>query len=316
MPIKFLSALPLASTKKFHTIFTRVFTLCIGALLLLTGCTANKGAWDAESYSRAAAALLDKGLYHEALEVYSEYLKSPVIKANKAPTVLYTMGNIYMDNLNDPTQALACYIKSQSLDPQETFGNELGAKIVSALEKMGRTHDAQATLQNLTSIQPQSTSSSLSSKNTEKVVAQLGDRKITLTEIEESLGGLPQNSLEKNQLVQQYISTLLLAEAAERKGLNKKPSINNRLQFAQKQILAQANLADEIKIPTPSTQDLETFYKAYADRYPKDSFPDFTSAKDLVYKDWAMQKQNEAYQGYLQKLLDTDRIRFFPLEGR
>lgn len=282
--------------------------------LFFGACNQGSNAWSADHYRRAATALHEKGLYSETADIYKQYLHSSVISGNDIPKVLFALGNLYLEKLSDPAQALANYTMIATFAPDETFGGELGPKIVACLEQLGRSTEAKSTLQSLTSLN-EPTSTSAKTNNGTQVVAELGDRKITLGEIEEAIGGLPKGTLEQNQIVQQYIAQIVLAESAERKGLNKKPAIQNKIQFVRTQILAQANLSSEIQIPQPSENDLKTFFQAYQSKYASESLATFEAAKEKVLQDWARQKQGEAYQAYIQKLLSSDRVRFYPIQG-
>ena len=81
------------------------------------------------------------------------------------------------------------------------------------------------------------------------------------------MGKLPEAPLELNQLAREYVAQILIADAARRKGLADKPEIKMRLGQAENQILTQAGLMDEIKIPPPKGNDMKYYFEANKARY-------------------------------------------------
>ena len=119
--------------------------------------------------------------------MYERYLYSNKISEEDMPLVLYQIGNIYLENLLKPKEALGYYTVLKALYPDKTFNNKLGKKIVACLEKSGRVTDATQAMSNITDIAPQK----LDSVGGSKVVAEIGDRKITINEICPRPGNLP-----------------------------------------------------------------------------------------------------------------------------
>lgn len=287
------------------------------ALLGLLGCDAGKSAFTREQYRAAATALHQQQLYREAVEVYEDYLRSSVIPAEDVPKVLFQMGSIWQENLMDPRQAFAKYAMVKALYPGETFGGQLGKRMVACLEAMGRSVDATAARSRLTDIRPDSAAGGSDLPGSSAVVAELEGRKITLGEIASLVGRLPESSLEVNQLVREYVAQILVAEAARRKGLDDKPEVRMRIGQFENQILAQEGLKDEIKIAPPTGNDLQYYFEANKARYMRkpDGTPDssvtFQSAAQRVQADWAREKQGAQYQAYVERLLQTAKVRFY-----
>lgn len=299
-------------------------TLLSLTLLGLIGCDAGKSAFTREQYRAAATALHQQQLYREAVEVYEDYLRSSVIPAEDVPKVLFQMGSIWQENLMDPRQAFAKYAMVKALYPGETFGGQLGKRMVACLEAMGRSVDATAARSRLTDIRPDSDPRSADSAaggsdlpGGSAVVAELEGRKITLGEIASLVGRLPESSLEVNQLVREYVAQILVAEAARRKGLDDKPEVRMRIGQFENQILAQEGLKDEIRIAPPTGNDLRYYFEANKARYQRkpdgsaDSAVTFEAAAQRVQADWAREKQGAQYQAYVERLLQTAKVRFF-----
>jgi len=234
----------LASNRGFMNPPLRV---AIAFLLIFMGCNQqNNSSWSRERYRMAATALYQRELYRESIEMYQKYLHSPVISEEDIPKVLYQLGNINLENLKNPTAALANYTLIQSLFPDVKFKNQLGKKIVMCLEKTGRNTDAKQALSSLTTLGSKS-----EIPMNAVVVAEIDDRRITLNELEQTLGKLPESALEQNQMISQYVSQILIGEAAVRKGLARNPDVIKKIDFMRNQILAQESLKEELNITPP-----------------------------------------------------------------
>jgi hypothetical protein len=293
------------------------FFLSLSAFALsLLGCD-QRGAFTREQYRAAATALFERQLYQESIDAYAEYLRSPAIPPDDVPKVLYQMGVIYQDNLADPKAALAKFTLVKALYPEETFGNELGKRMVACLEGMGRSVDAVAARSRLANLTPAgeapASGGGPSASEGGAVVADLEGRKITLGEIAALVGKLPEAPLERNQLVRQYVAQILVADAARRKGLGDKPELRQRLRAVEDQILAQSSLQEELKVPQPTGNDLRYYFEANKARYRTgaDSTATFESVAQRVQADWTREKQAAEYQAYVERLLQTAKVTFF-----
>ncbi len=305
---------------KFYLSITRptsTLALCVALAsgFLVNGCKSSGGsAFTREQFRAAATALFQQQLYRETVDMYETYLKSTVIPPDDVPKVLYQVGTIYQENLLDPKAALAKFAVIKALYPDETFNNQLGKRMVACLETMGRSVDATQARSRLTDIVTDSSGrNSANTQGNATVVAELDGRKITLGEIASMVGKLPEAPLELNQLVREYVAQILIAEAARRKGVADRPEVKIRMGQVQNQILAQAGLMDEIKIQPPTGNDIKYYFEANKARYLKgpDSNATFETLAPKVQADWAREKQGAAYQGYVERLLQTAKVTFF-----
>ena len=296
---------------------TSTAALCVSIALafLLIGCNSSNGsAFTREQFRAAATALFQQQLYRETVDMYETYLKSAVIPPDDVPKVLYQVGTIYQENLLDPKAALAKFAVIKALYPDETFNNQLGKRMVACLETMGRSVDATQARSRLTDIVTDSSvKNGGSTQGNATVVAEVDGRKITLGEIASMVGKLPEAPLELNQLVREYVAQILIAEAARRKGVADRPEVKIRMGQVQNQILAQAGLMDEIKIQAPTGNDIKYYFEANKARYLKgpDSNATFETLTPKVQADWAREKQGAAYQGYVERLLQTAKVTFY-----
>lgn len=278
--------------------------------LSLIACETARSGLTREQYRAAATALFERQLYKEAIDAYQRYLDSPALVPEDAPKVLFQMGVIYQDNLMDARGALARYAILKALYPDQTFGNDLGKRMVAALEAMGRSTDASQARASITDLAPDTAASG---PGEGAIVAEVDGRKITLGEIKAMVGKLPEAPLELNQLAREYVAQILIADAARRKGLADKPEIRMRLGQVENQILTQAGLMDEIKIPPPTGNDLKYYFEANQARYRQgpDSAKTFENLLPRIQADWAREKQGAAYQQYVDRLLQAGKVRFY-----
>ena len=286
-------------------------------LIALTACNSSPSGLTRDQYRASATALFERQLYKEAIDAYQRYLDSPALSPDDAPNVLYQMGVIYQDNLMDARGALAQFTLVKTLYPGKTFGNQLGKRMVAALEAMGRSADASQARARITDLNPDS---SAPGSDEGAVVADVDGRRVTLGEIKSMAGKLPDAPLELNQLVREYVAQILIAEAARRKGLADKPEVKRRLGQAENQILTQAGLMDEIKIPPPEGNDLKYYFEANKERYLQGSDTASTGDRSAnafekllprIRADWAREKQGAAYQRYVERLLQASKVKFF-----
>lgn len=293
------------------------FALCILNLglflslpIFLSACDSSRSGLTREQYRAAATALFEKQLYREAVDTYRRYLDSPALAPEDAPNVLYQMGVICQDNLMDPRAALAQFTLVKSLYPDRTFDGQLGKRMVAALEAMGRSSDASQARARITDLAPDTAAPGPGEGST---VAEVDGRKITLGEIKSMVGRLPEAPLELNRLVREYVAQILVAEAARRKGLSDRPDIKLRVAQAENQILTQAGLVDEIKVPAPTGNDLKYYFEANKSRYLQgpDSAAGFEKLAPRVQADWTREKQGAAYQEYVERLLQASKVRFY-----
>ncbi len=288
-------------------------------ILSVLSCNTEKNTnWSSDQYRKAATALFQQGLYQDAITTFQEYLHSGIAPDEDVPKVLYQMGNIYLENLRDPQNALAQYTILKTIYPEATFNNQLGKKIVMALEQAGRSGDAKSALSEIVNIDPQQKKEFEPNTNQEgsKVVARVDGRDVTLNEVRQAFGGLPESSGDILNMVRQYVATNLIARASERKGFGDRAEIKLRLAGLRDQVLAQAMLTEELKIPNPSPNDLKYYFEANAARYKtQDSSVTFENSEEKVRADWAREKQAEAYSHYVEQQLQSAQVRFFDVTG-
>lgn len=306
--------------KFFHSFLKRSsHALALGVCALigfgwLTACQESTSGLNREQYRQAATALFQQQLYGDAIAMYDAYLKSQAITSDDAPKVLYQMAVIAQDQMRDCQQALAKLTVLKALYPDANFNGQVGQRLVQCLETVGRSADASHTLSRLTSLNPTDTAS-LPSEG--QVVAEWNGRAITLGEVAQAFGKLPDDARGRYDATRSYVAQLVVAAAARRKGLNQDSKVKEKLGQIEDQILASEMLRSEVQLPSPSENDLKYFFEGNKPRYAvgADSGKSFQDLKARVATDWQREKMGEQTNAYVENLLRSAQVTFHTPQG-
>jgi len=259
--------------KNLKVILTIIILIVLVGLLFflrnLAGCANNiqKPAWTDEMQLGYANALLAKGLYANAAQEFEAYIKRGGSDSKDLASLCYKLGNIYMD-LKEYEKALANFYKSELLNPDPEYKQDLNQKIVSALESLGLSQQAQYELESRTSVKPAVQSS-------ERIAVRIGKREISNDEIDMVINRLPEqvkkglnNNDAKLKFIREYVATEVLYEKGKKLGLDKDAKIRGAVEDFKKQLVLQVLLGDEIRKELKVTpEDILLYYKANKDKY-------------------------------------------------
>jgi len=223
--------------------------------------------WSVKDQLDYANTLLAKGLQQEAASVFEKYIESAKASNKEIAKVCYRLGNIYMD-LYQYEKALALFYRAEMLDKDAEFMQEMNQKIVEALENLGLSSQAQYELAERVSLGDTSTKKG-------EVVARIGKREITQSEIDKVLAGLPEwmrkemtKEDKRLEFIRNYVATEVLYEKAKRLGIDKKAEIRQTLERTKKELVVQDYISKEIEEKLKiDPQDVENYYKANKDKY-------------------------------------------------
>ncbi|MDD5116210.1 MAG: peptidyl-prolyl cis-trans isomerase [Candidatus Omnitrophica bacterium] len=249
-----------------------------GILLLIAGLffvkeiashtdSSGNASWTDKMRLDYANVLLSKGLNAEAAQEFEAYVARSRADKKELAGICYKLGNIYL-GLKDYEKALASFYKSELLDPEPEYRQDMNQKIVSSLENLGLSQQAQYELENRSSIKP-------SVRKDEKVAVRIGKREITNEEIDAAINRLPENirkglssSDAKLKFVREYVATEVLYEKGKKLGLDKKPDIRYAVEDFKRQLVLRDLLSDEIRKELRVTpEDVALYYKANKDSY-------------------------------------------------
>lgn len=247
----------------------------------------RKSVWSDKMQLEYANVLLAKGLNANAAQAYEVYIKKGSVESKELASACYKLGNIYLD-LKEYEKALASFYKSELLNSGADYKQDMDQKIVSALENLGLSQQAQYELESRTSIKP-------AAQKNEKIAVRIGKREITNEEIDTIINRLPEqirrglNSDDaKLRFVREYVATEVLYEKGKKLGLDKNTNIRFAVEDFKKQLVLQELLRDEIKKELKVTpEDISLYYKANKDRYnaPERARISFLELDDLAKTD-------------------------------
>ncbi len=302
---------------------SNVFLILI--VTFLVGCnndTRQKPSLSKEQARNYANELYNRQLFKQSAQEYDWYLRNYNLDENEQANISYTIGDIYFERLNDYENALAYYIRVKYLHPKEDLKRSVDKKIVACLERLERPEDAQQTLQESTTLEPEK----VQIKRPGAVVAVIGNREITQGDIDFELSQLPpsirsqyQPKDKKVEFLKQYILTELLYDSAKRRGLDKNKEVIEAAFQAKKNIMVQNYLNQEISEKVNITpEDVELYYKANKDRYvERDEEGNikrektFSEVRQQVGQDLAMERQQQVYEQLVQKLMRAEGVKIY-----
>jgi len=292
-------------------------------LLVMAGCSQqqepNLSKQQARDYANE---LYNRQLFKQSAAEYERYLYAYNLDDEEQANISYTIGDIYYERLKDYENALAYYIRIKYLHPKEELRSEVDKKIVACLERLERTEDAEQTLRESTSIEPEA----IQKKRPGAVVARIGYREITQGDIDFELSQLPPairtqyNTKEKKlEFLNQYILTELLYKSAKNMALDKANEVIEAAFQAKKSIMVQKYLQDliakEVKI---EPEDVELYYKANKDKYvEKDEQgkvireQPFEEVQQQVAQDLLIARQQEAYKRTAERLMRAEGVQIY-----
>ena len=206
----------------------------------------QRSAWTDKLQLDYANALLSKGLSTNAAQAFEDYIERSQLNKKDLASVCYKLGNIYID-LKEYEKALANFYKSELLSPESEYKQDMNQKIVSALESLGLSQQAQYELEARTSIKP-------TTQRKENIAVRIGKREITNDEIDMIISRLPEQvkqGLNSNdarlRFVREYVATEVLYEKGKKLGLDKKVNTRTAVEDFQKQLVLQDLLQEEIR---------------------------------------------------------------------
>jgi hypothetical protein len=201
----------------------------------------------------------------------------------------------------------------KTLFPKYALESDVERGIVTCLDYLGRSAQAQKRLEGLVSL-----GKSVDSVNPNEMVAKIGDRAITLNDVNRWLNKLPPDVARqysspegKLELLRMKISDQLLYDAALRAGYDKRPYIAEAIDDMKRQTIAQAYYQDRVPAGyTADERELSEFYERYKD----DLFGSkpIKEIRDSVISVFSKKKMNEARMSLSKSLYDAERVEIFP----
>lgn len=285
-----------------------------------------KSPFDFTFQKKLAEEYLNQSLYAKAITAYEEYLKDPTLTRDKRANISYIIGNIYMEDLSDYSNAIAGFVRAKVFSPSNPNISEINKKIVMCLERLGRPVDAERELSKLTSLKKPEAAGE--TKKDAVIVAKIGDRNITMAELDKEMEKLPsylkdayKEKGKKADFLKQYIAGELLYGSAKRRGLDNDSDIVDSTYNIKKQLMVEKLLQEEdaLKVEEPALTDLKLYYEAHKDRYAEEIKDEngnvtesrektFDEAKDDVAQDYFTEKRQDKLNVFINGLMKAEYV--------
>jgi len=286
-----------------------LFVLLILIYLRLGGLSQAK--LDVTQQQDFASELVDSKLYSQAVAEYDKLLDWGELDKKKQANINYIVGNIYLNYLSDYENAAARFVKARFLNPESELKDKINKNLVICFERMGRSLEAQKQLERSTELGQTKTR-----REGEVVVARIGEKEITMTDLENEIEKLPlsvqtqfKDKKGKLKLLQQYVGTELLYDTALRRGFDKDKEVLEGAFQMEKQLMINKLLTEEIP------QDIEiseSEIKLYYDAHKQD-FKDkeLNEVKSQIEFELKRNKQQEAYSKLVQKMMEAEKVKIY-----
>ena len=269
-----------------------------------------------------ANALYNRQLYLQAVEEYDKIVQGYGPDESEVANLNYVIGNIYFERIRDYENALTYYLKIKYLYPESTLIDEVNKKMVECLERLDRSADAQQVLEEAALLEP----SQAKKSRPGEVIAKIGKRNITTGDLNFEISRLPpfmksqlNEKSQKVDFLRQYIATELLYDSAKRKGLESEKEVIEAAFQAKKNFMVQKLLEEEISNEVDVKEsDVRLYYNAHRDKYAeKDEEGNVTETKPFeevktqVMQDVIREKQKEAYDFLIQRLIRAEAVEIY-----
>ncbi|HEX7401809.1 MAG TPA: hypothetical protein VF369_06500 [candidate division Zixibacteria bacterium] len=285
--------------------------LVVSILIYFQISKATESRLDLSHQQELASDLLDSKLYLQAIAEYDRLLSSGGLSQKKQANINYIVGNIYLNQLNDYQNAAARFVTAKFIDPEGELKEKINQNLVLCYERMGRSLEAQKELDRSTNLNRTG-----SEKKGGAVVARIGDREITLIELEDEIEKLPpsvqtqfKDKAGKLKFLQSYIGSELLYHTALRRGLDKDREVEEGMMQVRKQMMINQLLSQEIPQDFPiGENDIKLYYDAHKDEF-KDKKPE--EVRSQIETELKKMKQQEAYGQLVSKMMEAEKVKIY-----
>jgi tetratricopeptide (TPR) repeat protein len=266
---------------------------------------------DISSQQNLASELLDNKLYQQAISEYDKIIQSGKLNRKKEANLNYIIGNIYMNSLHDYQNAAARFVKARSLSSEDNLLKKINKNLIVCFERMGRSLDAQRELDKTTLLDKPT-----QERGTQKIVARIGKREITMADLENEIQKLPpsvssqfKDKMKKLEFLKQWVANELFYETALRKGYDQDKGVVQDAFQMKKQLMINKLLKEEIPSDIQiSNSEIKLFYDAH-----KEDFKDKTidEVKAEIESELIRQHQEEAYMKLVSQMMEAQKVKIY-----
>ncbi len=297
--------------------------LLFSILMVNISCSGSGGdKVPADEMLKLANAYYTNGLYEAAANTYLQYLEEYRPGKGREANTYYTVANIYFERVKDYDKALEYFFKIKYLYPESKLQSDVSKKIVACLERLDRTNDAVRIYEKEAALKPDS----VRQNRPGDILAESGSHKVTQGDLDFEISKLPpyiqdqfKSKKKKEELVQQIIIQDLLYDSARRKGLDKDKEVIEGVFNAKKALMVQKLISDEIKDQVKiDKDDVHLYYLAHKEKYTEKDDKgkvtrqkSFDEAAQQAANDLMNERQTEAYQKMIQKLVQAQNVKIY-----
>jgi len=259
-----------------------------------------------------AIELINNGLYQQAADEFEDILEKYRLSDKEAGAIIYQIGDIYAEHIGNSQKALAAYTKLKQLYPDHPLVDDTERKIITQLDRSGQSKKAQRYLEKSVQL-----GTPVSEADPNEILAQIGNRAIAQSEIEDAMTALPpelsRQMNNKNSILQflkSYIGQQLMYDAALREGYDQKNEIQRDIQEAQKAVIVQAYWEDKIanKVNV-NTTDIEIYYEKNKNQFSGKSLEEIRDqVKHMVIQEKTAGLQNDL----IEKMIESEEVKLYP----
>lgn len=226
----------------------------------------KQASWTHEDQRDLANKLKGAGLDLQAIQEYEKYIYAAPIDKKQMANLFYTLGKMHME-AGKYEKALSWFYRVEIADPETQLKAEVGSKIINCLERTGKYSAAEYDLSKRASHKADLEGS--------KVVAEIGNEKIYIEDINDALDSMPEwikkqfeEKDKKAEFLKKYVADELFYRKAVKLEYDKDPNIRKKLKNVEKELMVnkvlEEDLKDKIKI---EEDDLRNFFKAHKENY-------------------------------------------------
>lgn len=290
-----------------------ISTILVAIVLVIVILSPGGNGMNLDSTKSYATKLVNSELYEQAILEYEGILANYRLSQQEAGSILYQIGSISGEKLHDPAKAVASFMKIKELYPGHPLSEQINKELIAQLDKMGKSRQAQNLLKKSVSLGQ----SALDVVDPSIIVAKIGDKVITIDEVEKALEALPRevseqlsNPTARGYFLRDFVGQKLLYNAAIRAGYDRKAKILGQFDSAKENIIVSAyykdNIADRVKI---SASDIEVHYNMN-----KSDFGDkpLDEVRQQVEQNLQYQKMSELQEQLFDELMKTENVQLFP----
>ena len=304
-----------------------ILVVVMGTAVLVLLRDPRGGGQDAELDRQVAGKLKAAGLLDESAVLYRRYLDHGDVPDDVRAGIAYTLGASYLDR-GEPEKGLRWLYEAETVAETEV-PEDLPPKIVHALERLGRYHAAQATLEASSRLAGGAASGDDETVHPagDPIVAVIDGVELRRSDLDRAMEDLPPELAAgltgpegQTRLLEKFVADELLWRKAVKLEYDKDPEVRRRHEALLKQLAISKLVEVEIAAGMEADEtDLRNHYQANASRY---AFPDeeggepklrtFEEVRQLVEQDYRMTKLESAYREMIESEMATAEVELHP----